>query len=88
LVRSILYFSDVSQVEVAIEKVKRLDERQAAELLEWLRLRENPTALREKLDAEIERGLSQLKSGDKISGDQVYAEIRERSRERRGGHNG
>jgi hypothetical protein len=63
---------------VAIEKVKRLDERQAAALLEWLRLRENPNALREKLDAEIERGLTQLKNGDKISGDEVYAEIRER----------
>jgi hypothetical protein len=53
----------VSQVEVAIEKVKRLD-------------------------AEIERGLTQLKNRDKISGDQVYAEIRERNRERRGGDDG
>lgn len=74
----------MSRIEVAIEKVKRLDENQTAALLEWLQLRENPAALREKLDAEIEKGLTQLKNRDKISGDKLYVEIRERSRQRRG----
>ena len=65
--------------------MKHLDENQAEALLEWLHLRENPSALRERFDAEIETGLAQLKRGEKISGDRIYAEIRERSSKRRGG---
>ena len=78
----------MSRVEIAIEKVKRLDENQAEALLEWLEIRENQHALRKKLDAEIQIGLTQLKRGDKISGRQVHSEIRERSRRRRSGTNG
>jgi hypothetical protein len=53
----------MSCVELAIEKVKRLDENQAEALLEWLELRENREALRRRLDREIELGLNQLKKG-------------------------
>ena len=78
----------MSRVELAVEKVKNLNENQADALLEWLELRENREALRQRLDAEIEVGLAQLKRGEKISSEQVYAEIRERSRLRRAGQNG
>jgi hypothetical protein len=75
----------MSRVELAVEKVKRLDENQADALLEWLALRENREALRQRLDAEIEVGLEQLKRGEKIPNEQLHAEIRERSRRRRSG---
>ena len=75
----------MSRIELAVEKVKHLDENQAEALLEWLELRENREALRQRLDAEIEVGLDQLKRGEKIPGEQVCAEIRERSRRRRAG---
>lgn len=78
----------MSRVELAVEKVKHLDENQADALLEWLELRESREALRRRLDAEIEAGLEQLKRGEKIPSEQVYAEIRERSRRRRAGQNG
>jgi hypothetical protein len=73
----------MSRVELAVEKVKRLDENQAEALLEWLELRENQEALRQRLDAEISVGLEQLKRGEKIAGAQVHAEIRRRSQRRR-----
>ncbi len=73
----------MSRIELAIEKVKHLDEDQAEALLEWLELRENREALRRRLDREIEVGLEQLKQGEKIPGAEVHAEIRQRSRERR-----
>lgn len=73
----------MSRVELAVEKVKRLDEDQAGALLEWLELRQNREALRRRLDEEIQMGLEQLKRGERISGEQVHAEIRERSRRRR-----
>lgn len=78
----------MSRIEFAVEKVKHLDENQAEALLDWLTLRENRAALNQRLDEEIEVGLEQLKRGEKIPGDQVYAELRERSRQRRAGHNG
>jgi hypothetical protein len=78
----------VSRIELAVEKVKRLNESQAGALLEWLKLRESREALRERLDSEIEVGLAQLKNGEKIPAEAVYAEIRERSRRRREGENG
>lgn len=78
----------MSRVEFAVEKVKHLNETQAEELLEWLELRENREALRRKLDAEIEVGMAQLRRGEKIPGEQVHAEIRERSHRRRAGQNG
>jgi hypothetical protein len=78
----------MSRIELAVEKVKHLDENQADALLEWLELRESREALRQRLDAEIEGGLGQLKRGEKIPGEQVYADIRERSRQRRTGQNG
>jgi predicted transcriptional regulator len=78
----------VSRVELAIEKVKSLDENQAEALLEWLELRQNREALRQRLDAEIETGLEQLERGEKISGDKVFTELQERSRRRRAGKNG
>lgn len=78
----------MSRVELALEKVKHLDECQAEALLEWLRLREHHEALRQRLDQEIEAGLGQLKRGQKIPGSHVHAEIRERSRKRRAGGNG
>lgn len=78
----------MSRVELAIEKVKRLDETQADALLEWLELRQSREALRQHLDAEIETGLEQLKQGQKIPGADVYREIQERSRRRRAGENG
>lgn len=77
----------MSRVELAIEKVKSLDENQAEALLEWIELRRNREALRQRLDAEIEIGLKQLKAGEKIPSEQVYAEIRERSQRRRSGSN-
>lgn len=78
----------MSRIELAVEKVKHLDESQADALLEWLELREKREALRERLDTEIEAGLEQLKRGEKIPSEQVHAEIRERSRRRRAGQNG
>ena len=78
----------MSRIELAVEKVKRLDESQADALLDWLSLREKREALQQRLDEEIEVGLQQLKQGQKIPGDQVHAEIRERSRRRRAGQNG
>ncbi len=78
----------MSRVELAVEKVKRLDENQAEALLEWLELRENQQALRQRLDGEIESGLEQLRHGQRIPGAQVHAEIRRRSRQRRAGANG
>jgi len=78
----------MSRVEFAVEKVKHLNETQAEALLEWLELRENREVLRRKLDAEIEAGLTQLTRGEKIPGEQVHAEIRERSRQCRAGQNG
>ena len=73
----------MSRVEIAVEKVRRLDENQAEALLEWLELRENREALRRRLDSEIDVGLQQLKQGEKISGAEVHAEIRKRSQQRR-----
>ena len=78
----------MSRVELAVEKVKHLDEIQADALLDWLQLRERREALRLRLDAEIEIGLEQLKRGEKIPGEQVYAELQERSRRRRAAQNG
>lgn len=78
----------MSRIELAVEKVKHLDENQADALLEWLELRENRTALRQRLDSEIEIGLEQLKRGEKIPAEQVHAEIRERSKRRRAEQNG
>ncbi len=73
----------MSRVELAVEKVRHLDENQAEALLEWLELRDNRVALRQRLDAEIEVGLTQLERGERIPGEQVYAEIQQRSRQRR-----
>ena len=78
----------MSRVELAIEKVKGLDEDQAEALLEWLELRRNREALRRHLDEEIGIGLEQLKRGEKSPGADVFAEIRERSRLKRSGQNG
>jgi hypothetical protein len=78
----------MSRVELAIEKVKSLDENQAEALLEWLELRRNRDTLRRHLDAEIDIGLQQLKRGEKIPGEQVFKEIQERSRRKRSGENG
>ena len=78
----------MSRIELAVEKVKQLDENQAEALLEWLELRENRENLREHLDQQIQVGWDQLKRGEKIPGEQVHAEIRERSRNRRVGQNG
>ena len=78
----------MSHIELAVEKVKRLDENQAEALLEWLELREHRQVMRQRMDQEIELGLEQLKRGEKIPGAQVHAEIRERSRERRDRENG
>lgn len=78
----------MSSLELAVEKVKHLNESQADALLEWLELRENREALRQRLDSEIEKGLDQLKRGEKLPGSQVHAEIRERSRLRRAKPNG
>ncbi len=75
----------MSSIELAVEKIKRLNERQADALLEWLELRENRAALRRRLDEEIQLGLAQLNRGEKIPGEQVHAEIRDRSRRRRAG---
>lgn len=77
----------MSRVEFAVEKVKRLNETQAEALLEWLEQRESREALRQKLDAKIEVGLTQLRQGERIPGEQVHAEIRERSRQRRAEQN-
>ena len=78
----------MSSIELAVEKIKHLDERQADALLEWLELRENREALRRRLDEEIETGLAQLKRGERLPGKQVHAEIRARSRRRRARPNG
>lgn len=78
----------MSRIEMAVEKVKHLNENQAEALLEWIELRENGAALRHRLDAEIEVGLEQLKRGEKIPDEQVHAEIRERSNRRRAEQNG
>ncbi|MEP6664570.1 MAG: hypothetical protein ABJC04_12995 [Verrucomicrobiota bacterium] len=75
----------MSRIELAVEKVKHLNENQAEALLEWLDLRENRAALRQRLDEQIEVGLNQLKRGEKIPAEQVHAEIRERSQRRRAG---
>lgn len=77
----------MSRIELAVEKVQNLNENQAEALLEWIELRENQSALRERLDAEIEVGLEQLKRGEKIPAEQVHAEIRERSKRRRAEQN-
>ena len=78
----------MSRVELAVEKVRHMDENQAEALLEWIELRQNREALRQRLDKEIQTGLDQLGRGEKVSGEQVHAEIRERSRRRRAGQNG
>ena len=78
----------MSRLELAVEKVRHLDSNQTDALLEWLELREDGGALRRRLDAEIEVGLDQLKRGEKIPGEQVHAEIRERSQRRRAAQNG
>jgi len=78
----------MSRVELAVEKVKNLDEDQAEALLEWLKLRESREFLRRRLDEEIELGLEQLRQGQGIPGDRVRAEIRERSKRRRAGKDG
>ena len=78
----------MSRIELAVEKVRHLDETQTDALLEWLELREDRQALRRRLDAEIEVGLEQLGRGEKIPGEQVHAEIQERSQRRRAGQNG
>jgi predicted transcriptional regulator len=78
----------MSRIELAVEKVRHLDATQTDALLEWLELREDRGALRRRLDAEIEVGLEQLRRGEKIPGEQVHAEIQERSRRRRAGENG
>ena len=78
----------MSSIELAVEKIRHLDERQADALLEWLELRENREALRRRLDEEIETGLAQLNRGEKIPGEQVHAELRQRSGRRRAGQNG
>ena len=70
------------------EEAFAVDEAQADALLAWLERRENPGALREELDREIEIGLQQLKRGERIPGEQVYSEIQERSRRRRATMNG
>ena len=63
----------MSRMELAVEKVRHLDETQTDALLEWLELRADSGALRRRLDAEIEVGLEQLKRGEKIPGEQVHA---------------
>ena len=78
----------MSHVEAAVEKVRHLNESQAEALLEWIELRENREGLRRRLDDEIAVGMDQLRRGEKISGDQVHAEVRERSRLKRAGQNG
>ena len=78
----------MSHLELAVEKVKHLDENQAEALLEWLELRQSRAALRQRMDAEIEVGLAQLRRGEKIPSAQVHSEIRERSQRRRVGENG
>lgn len=78
----------MSRLELAVEKVKHLDENQAEALLEWLELRQSRAALRQRMDTEIEVGLKQLRRGEKIPGEQVHSEIRERSQRRRAGKNG
>jgi hypothetical protein len=78
----------MSHVEAAVEKVRHLNESQAEALLEWIESRQSREVLRNRLDQEIAVGLDQLQRGEKIPGDQVHAEIRERSRLRRTGQNG
>jgi len=81
-------FRRMSRIELAVQKVKALNEDQAEALLEWLELRESRQALRQRLDKEIEVGQQQLTSGQRIPVSQVHAEVRERSRKRRLGKNG
>lgn len=69
----------MSRIELAVEKVRSLDDNQVEALLDWLELRRDPEQLRQTLDTEIEKGLSDLKAGRKIPGEEVYREIRERS---------
>ena len=69
----------MSRIELAVEKVRSLDDNQVEALLDWLELRQDPEQLRQTLDTEIEKGLSDLKAGRKIPGEEVYREIRERS---------
>lgn len=78
----------MSRIELAIEKVKHLNESQADALLEWLELRQNRQALRRRFDEEIQVGLDQLKSGERIPAEQVHDEVRRRSQRRRSEKNG
>lgn len=78
----------MSRLDLALEKVKHLDENQTEALLEWLELRENREALRQKLDEEIEAGLTQIRQGQTFRMEQVHTEISERSRKRRTAGNG
>lgn len=48
----------MSRVELAVEKVRCLNETQAEALLEWLEIRENRHSLLRHLDAEIEAAWS------------------------------
>jgi hypothetical protein len=48
----------MSRVDLAVEKVKRLNEIQAEALLEWLELRENREALRQRFDRGLKPGWS------------------------------
>jgi predicted transcriptional regulator len=78
----------MSQIDVAVEKVRNLNRIQVEALLDWLKLREDPTALQHTIDAEIELGLKDALGGRVFHGDQVHAELRERSRKRRAVPNG
>ena len=72
----------MSRVEIAVEKVKHLDEDRAGALLEWLDHFENREALRNQFDREIQTGLDQLSRGEKIPAKDVFSEIRHRSERR------
>jgi predicted transcriptional regulator len=78
----------MSRVELAVEKVRNLSEAQVEALLDWLKLRERPEDLRRRIDAEIDVGLNDVREGRVFPGEQVHAEIRERSRKRRAAQNG
>jgi hypothetical protein len=80
---SFCYLPGRSPIESALERIKHLNPNEAEALIEWLNMRQNPEALRQGLDREIEVGLDQLKRGEKISGTLVHSELRERSRKRR-----
>lgn len=77
----------VSQVELAVEKVRNLNQDQVKALLDWLKLRERPEALRQRIDEEIEIGLKDVREGRVFTGEQVHSEIRERSRKIRESQN-